>query len=95
MVPQTQRGCYNSLFNRLVCKGRVLATRTEGCEFESQPSHTKDLKNGNRYTQLSTKLESGIDKPERWLSSGQMLCERLLCPNGELNALGPPTQDPH
>ena len=26
---------------------------------------TKDLKNGNRYTQLSTKLESDIDKPER------------------------------
>ena len=53
----------------------MLAIRTEGCEFESQPSHTKDLKNGNRYTQLSTKLESDIDKPERWLSSGQMLCE--------------------
>ena len=66
----------------------------EGCEFESQPSHTKDLKNGNRYTQLSTKLESDVDKPERWLSSGQMLCERLLCQNGELNTLGPPTQDP-
>ena len=77
------------------CKGRVLATRTKGCEFESHPSHIKDLKNGNRYTQLSTKLESDIDKPERWLSSGQMLCERLLCLNGELNALGPPTQDPH
>ena len=68
--------------------------RTEGCEFEPQPSQTKDLKNGNRYTQLSTKLESDIDKPERWLSSGQMLSERLLCSNGELNALGPPTQDP-
>ena len=50
---------------------------------ESQPRRTKDLENGNRY------------KPERWLSSGQMLCERLPCPNGELNALGPPTQDPH
>ena len=25
---------------------------------------------------------------------GQTLCERLLCPNGELNAQGPPTQDP-
>ena len=24
-----------------------LATRTGGCEFEPQPSHTKDLKNGN------------------------------------------------
>ena len=35
-------------------------------------------------------LESDIDKPERWLSSGRMLCERLLCPNGELNALEPP-----
>ena len=59
---------------------------------QSQPSHTKDLENGNRHTQLSTKLESEIDKPERWLASGQMLCERLLCPNGELNALlGPPT----
>ena len=22
------------------------------------------------------------DKAERWLSSGQMLCEQLLCPNG-------------
>ena len=43
--------------------------------------------NGNRYTQLSTKLESDIDKPERWFSSGRMLCERLLCLNGELNAL--------
>ena len=63
-------------------KGRALATRTEGCEFESQLSLTKDLKNGNRYTQLSAKLESDIDKPERWLSSGWMLCERLLCPNG-------------
>ena len=52
----------------------------------------KDLKNDNRYTQLSAKLESDIDKPERWLSSGRMLCERLLCPNGKL---GPPTQDPH
>ena len=41
------------------------------------------------------KLESDIDKPERWLPSGRMLCERLLCPNGELNALGPPKQDPH
>ena len=61
---------------------------------ESQPSHTKDLKNGNRYTQLSTKLESDIDKPGRWLSSGRMLRERLPCRNGELNALGPPTQDP-
>ena len=77
------------------CKGRVLATRTRGCEFESQLSHTKDLKNGNRYTQLSTKLESDIDKLERWLSSGQMLCERLMCPNGELNTPGPPTQEPH
>ena len=64
-----------------------------GCEFESQPSHTEDLKNGNRYTQLSAKLESDIDKPERWASE-RMLCERLPCPNGELNALGPPTQDP-
>ena len=41
---------------------------------ESQPSHIKDLKNGNRYTQLSAKLESDIDNPERWLSSGRMLC---------------------
>ena len=32
---------------------------------------------------------------ERWLSSGKMLCERLLCPNVGLNALGRPTQDPH
>ena len=31
--------------------------RGRGCKFESQPSHTKDLKNGNRYTQLSAKLE--------------------------------------
>ena len=76
-------------------KGRVLATRTEGCEFESQLSHTKDLKIGNRYTQLNTKLESDIDEPEMCLSSGQMLCRRLLCPNGKLNALGPLTQDPH
>ena len=36
---------------------------------------------------------SDIDKPERWLSSGRMLCERLSCPNGELNALGHATQD--
>ena len=42
----------------------------------------KTFKNGSRYTQLSAKLESDIDKLERWLSSGQMLCERLLCPNG-------------
>ena len=57
-------------------------------------SDIKDLKNGSRSTQLSTKLESDIDKPGRWLSSGRMLCERLSCSNGELNALGPPTQDP-
>ena len=73
----------------------MLATRTGGCEFKPQPSHIKDLKNGNRYTQLSAKLESDIDKPGRWLSSGRMLRERLPCPKGELNALGPPTQDPH
>ena len=54
----------------------------------------KNWKNDNRYTQLRAKLESDIDKPERWLSSGRMLWERLLCPNGELNVLGPPTQDP-
>ena len=53
---------------------RSLTTKTRGCEFESQPSHTKDLKNGNQYTQLSAKLESDIDKPERWLSSGWILC---------------------
>ena len=47
-----------------------------GCEVESQPSHSKDLKNGNRYTQLSAKHEIDIDKPKRWLSSGPMLCER-------------------
>ena len=39
------------------------------CVFESQPSHTKDLKHGDRYTQLSVNLESDIDKPERRLSS--------------------------
>ena len=60
----------------------------EVTEFESQPSHTKDLKNGNRYTQLSAKPEGDFDKPERWLSSGRMLCERFPCPNGEINALG-------
>ena len=43
----------------------MLATITEGCEIESQPSQTKDLKNGNRYSQLSAKLESNIDKLER------------------------------
>ena len=57
----------------------------------SQPSQTKDLKNGNRYTQLSAKVESDIDKPEMWLSSGRMLCGRLPYLNGELNALEPPT----
>ena len=66
----------------------------EVVSFESQPSHTKDLKNGNRYAQLNAKLESDIDKPERWLSSGRMLLERLPCPNGELNALGPPIRRP-
>ena len=70
----------------------MLATRTGGCEFEPQPSHTKDLKNGNRYTQLSTKLESDIDKTKRCLSSGRMLCEWLLCPNEKLNALGHPAR---
>ena len=30
----------------------------------------------------------------RTASSWRMLCERLLCPNEELNALGPPTHDP-
>ena len=44
----------------------------------------------------NTLCHTPIDKPERGLSSRQMLCERLLCPNGELNALGPHTQeDPH
>ena len=38
-----------------------------------------------------TKLETDIDKPERGLSSGRMLCTRLSCPNRELNTLGPPT----
>ena len=42
----------------------------------------KTWKNAYRYTQLSAKLESDIDKPERWLSSGRVLCGRLLCPNG-------------
>ena len=60
----------------------------------SRLSHTKDSKNGNRYTQLSAKLESDINEPGRWLSSWRMLCERLPCPNRELNVLGPPTQDP-
>ena len=83
------------LSTKFLVNSRVLATRTEGCEFESQPSHTIDLNNVNRYTQLSTKLGSDIDQPERWLSSGQMLCERFPCQNGKLNALGPPTQDPH
>ena len=39
-------------------------------------------------------LKSGIDIPEKWLSSGRMLCERLPFPNEELDALGPLTQDP-
>ena len=56
--------------------------RTGDCEFDSQLSHTKDLKSVD------------IDKPGRRFSSGWMLCERLLCPNEELNALEPPTQDP-
>ena len=43
---------------------------------------------------MSAKLESDIDKPERWLSSGRMLCQRPPCLNGELNALGPTTQNP-
>ena len=46
--------------------------RHQNRRFEIQPSHIKDLKNGNRYTQLSAKLESNINKPERWLSSGRM-----------------------
>ena len=40
------------------------------------------------------KEKRGIDKPERWLSSGQTLRERLLCPYGGLNVLGSATQDP-
>ena len=47
------------------------------------------------HSQPERKVVSSSHKPERWLSSEQMLCERLQCPNGELNALGPPTQDPH
>ena len=50
-------------------------------------SRTKDLKNGNRYTQLSAELESNIDKPERWLYSGRVLCERLPCPNGRIKRI--------
>ena len=38
---------------------------------------------------------SEVNKPEGWLSSEWMLCEQLPCSNGELNGLGPPTQDPH
>ena len=87
---------HNSLGNQKKRKKKVERSPPERkVVIESQPSHTKDLKNGNRYTQLSTKLESNIDKPERWLSSGRMLCKRLPCLNGELNVLGPPTQDPY
>ena len=74
-----------------MCKVERSPPEREVGEFESPPSYKKDLKNSNRY-----KLESDIDKSsERWLyNSRQMLCERLLCPNGELNALGPRLQDP-
>ena len=66
------------------CKGVNVECSKERkiASLRDKQSHTNHLKNGNRYTQLSTKLESDIDKPERWLSSGQMLCERLLCQNG-------------
>ena len=43
----------------------------------------------------SQDMKKDINKPERWLSSGQMLCERLPYPNWELNALEPTTQNPH
>ena len=66
----------------------MLATRTGGCEFESQPTWKMVID-----ILSSAKLESDNDKPERWLSSGRMLCERPMCLNGELNGLGPPTQD--
>ena len=51
------------------CQGRVLTTRTEGRGFNPWPGHTKDLKNGNRSTQLSTQLESVTNKLDGWLSS--------------------------
>ena len=55
-----------------------------GCEFKLQPSHTKDLKMAVDILSWSAKLESDIKKPERCLSSGQVLCKRLPCLNGEL-----------
>ena len=51
-------------------------------------SHTKHLKNGNRYTQLSTKLESDIDRQR-----GGCLVGKCCVNDWELNALGPPTQN--
>ena len=67
--------------------GRALAIRMGGYELNSQPSHTKALKNGDRYTHLSAKLEGDINKQGRWLSSRWMLRERFSCPNEELNAV--------
>ena len=67
----------------------MLAIRTGGSEFDPQPGHATDLRND------SAKLESDIDKTERWLSIGRMLCTRFPYPNGELNTLESPTQDHH
>ena len=84
VIHLSPKNVFDCGYRLLYCKGRALATRTGGREFESQPSHTKEFKNGNRYAQLSSKLEDDIDKPERWLSSRQMLCERLSCPKWEI-----------
>ena len=58
-----------------------------GCEFQSQPSQTKDLKIGSQNTQVSGKFESDIGKPERWFSSEQMFEQLPMYSNWELNVL--------
>ena len=61
---------------RLVCKGRMQPEREVVISHYSR-FNTKNLNNSSRYTHLSAKLESDIDKQERWLSKGRMLCERI------------------
>ena len=46
---------------------------------------------------MSAKLESDIDKPERWFGClvGGCCVNESRIQMGESNALGPPTQAPH
>ena len=67
--------------------GKPFVTRTGGCKFEPQLSHAKDLKNA---IDILSFIPISINQRVGCLMG--LLCVQT---NGELQALGPPTQDPH